>query len=359
MRIKKVLTKLEENGYDAYVVGGYVRDYILGINSYDVDISTSAKPMEIRQIFNLNNSTLDTYGRICFKDNTFNYDITSFRRDVLYENRKPVYYDFIESKEEDVLRRDFTINGLYMDKTGKIIDLVDGIKDIKSKTIKVIGNIDLKMTEDPLRMLRAIRFASNLGFSLEENLYFYIKKNKQLIHTLSYERKKSELDLIFKSKNCQYGLELISKLNLLDVLDINYDTILPCSNYLGIWAQMEYSREYSFSKSDKKIINSIKKIIEYSTIDNIILYQFGLYPSIVAGEILGISKSYISDMYKNMPIYSKKDIKINGSDIISILKIKPGETLKNIILDIELNILSNKLDNNYESIKKYLLENWR
>lgn len=359
MRIKKVLSKLEQNGYEAYVVGGYVRDYILGIETFDVDISTSAKPKEIRHIFDISSCNEDTYGRICLKDNLYNYDITTFRKDIKYENRKPISFDFIESKEEDVLRRDFTINGLYMDSSGKIIDLVNGIEDINSKTIRIIGNIDEKLKEDPLRILRAIRFASSLEFNLEKNLYNYIKQNKQLLHTLSYERKKEELDLIFKSKNYLNGLNLIKELDLFDALEISYDKISLCSNYLGVWAQIDYSSNYPFNKNERKIISSIKRIVNYATIDNILLFEYGLYPSIIAGEILGISKSYISDMYKNLPIYNSRDINISGDEIIELLGIKPGKRVKDILIDIELNILNNKLENKKTEIEKYILENWR
>ncbi len=359
MRIKKVLSKLEDNGYDAYVVGGYVRDYLLGIESFDVDVSTSAKPKEIKEIFELSGGCDDTYGRICLKDNLYNYDITTFRRDIKYLGRKPINYDFIESKEEDVLRRDFTINGIYMDSNGKIIDLVDGIKDLNSKTIRVIGDVKTRLTEDPLRILRAIRFATSLDFKLEEKLYAFIKQNKHLLHTLSYDRKRSELDLIFKSKNFLKGLDLIKKLNLCDELEIHYDNVVYCSNYLGVWAQIDYSSNYNIQKSEKKIINSIKRIISASVIDNITLFECGLYPSIIAGEILGVSKSYISDMYKNLPIYSIKDIAITGEDIINILNIEPSKKVNDILIDIELNILNNLLENKFDVLKKYILENWR
>lgn len=359
MRIKKVLKTLEDNGYDAYIVGGFVRDYVNGCESFDVDIATSAKPKEIKDIFSLSNGSEDTYGSISFKDNLYNYDITTFRRDITYVNRKPENYDFIESKEEDVLRRDFTINGLYMDYTGKVVDLVGGIDDIKNKTIRVIGNMNEKMVEDPLRMLRAIRFAALLDFELDKELFLYIKQNKILIKSLSYERKKSELDRIFKCKNYAKGLKLIKELDILDVLDISFDVVSPCTNHLGIWAQIEYNKAYPFNKSEKNIIECVKKIIKYSVIDNIVLYECGLYPCIIASEILGISKSYISDMYKNLPIYSSKDVCINGNDIIEILKIQPGKKVKNIMNDIEVNILNNVLNNTYEDVKKYILENWR
>ena len=359
MRIKKILSTLEENGYDAYIVGGYVRDYVLGNETFDVDISTSAKPKEIKEIFDLTSGSVDTYGSISFKDSLYNYDITTFRRDIKYVGRKPVDYDFIESKEEDVLRRDFTINGLYMDSTGKIIDLVGGIEDINRKIIRVIGNMNEKMVEDPLRMLRAIRFASKLDFELEESLYRYIKQNKQLISSLSYERRKSELDLIFSSNNYEVGLTLLKELGILDVLEINYDKVKSCSNKAGIWSQIEYNKNYPFPKSERKIIECVNRILKYGTIDNITLYECGLYPCIIAGEVLGISKSNISDMYKNLPIYSCKDLKFSGIDVMNVLKLKPSKKVKDIIKDIEINVLSNEIKNEYEEIKQYVIKNWR
>lgn len=359
MRIKKILSTLEENGYDAYIVGGYVRDYVLGNETFDVDISTSAKPKEIKEIFDLTSGSVDTYGSISFKDSLYNYDITTFRRDIKYIGRKPVDYDFIESKEEDVLRRDFTINGLYMDSTGKIIDLVGGIEDINRKIIRVIGNMNEKMVEDPLRMLRAIRFASKLDFELEESLYRYIKQNKQLISSLSYERRKSELDLIFSSNNYEVGLTLLKELGILDVLEINYDKVKSCSNKAGIWAQIEYNKNYPFPKSERKIIECVNRILKYGTIDNITLYECGLYPCIIAGEVLGISKSNISDMYRNLPIYSCKDLKFSGIDVMNVLKLKPSKKVKDIIKDIEINVLSNEIKNEYEEIKQYVIKNWR
>ena len=196
-KIKNVLLKFEENNYEVYIVGGFVRDYLLGIESYDIDICTSATPKEIKELFDLNNSNDDNYGRVCFKDSLYNYDITTFRKEIKYQDRKPVEYEYIKEVKEDILRRDFTINSLYMDSNGIIHDLVDGKKDLEDKVIRVIGNIEDKMCEDPLRMLRAIRFASLLDFKIENTLFNYIRQNKQLIRTLSYTRKKEELDKIF------------------------------------------------------------------------------------------------------------------------------------------------------------------
>lgn len=359
-KIKIILEKIINKGFDAYIVGGFVRDYLLGRETYDVDISTSAEPKDIREIFDLSNANDDNYGSVFFKDKLYNYDITTFRKELKYSNRKPIEYEFIDSIEEDIKRRDFTINALYMDIDGKIHDEVDGKKDLDEKIIRVVGNISEKMIEDPLRLLRAIRFASTLDFKLETNLETYIKQNKQLIMTLSYTRRKEELDKIFKSQNYLSGITLIKQLNLCEVLEIRIDNpIRECMNPLGIWAQIEFSKNYPFTNVEKESIDIIKKIINYGIIDNIVLYEYGLYNSIIAGEILGYNRSYISDIYKNLPIYSLKDIAINGDDIIKILQIDPSSKVKDITIDIETNILNNTLENNYEALKKYILDNWR
>lgn len=359
-KIKNILKKFIENGYEAYIVGGFVRDYLLGYCSYDIDISTNATPKEVKGIFDLNNSNDENYGHVFFKDSLYNYDITTFRREIKYENRKPVEFEYINSIEEDILRRDFTINSLYMDLDGNIFDVVDGKKDLENKVIRTVGNISEKMIEDPLRILRAVRFAALLDFEIESSLYNFIRQNKQLIRTLSYTRKKEELDKIFNSQNKLKGIELIKSLNIEDELEIEIpENIAFTNNQLGIWAQIKVSDKYTFTKTDEEKINSIRKILNYGIIDSIVLYEYGLYTCIIAGEILGEPRSNISNLYKNLPIYTQKDIKINGDDIIELLNIEPGEKIKQILFDIEIMILNNNLENDTEVIKDYVLKTWR
>lgn len=359
-KIKNILKKFIENGFEAYIVGGFVRDYLLGQCSYDIDISTNATPKEVKEIFNLTNSNDENYGHIYFKDSLYNYDITTFRREIKYENRKPVEFEYIDNIEEDIFRRDFTINSLYMDIDGNIHDIVGGKKDLEDGIIRTVGNISEKMIEDPLRILRAVRFASLLNFEIEPTLYNYIRQNKQLIRTLSYTRKKEELDKIFKNQNKLKGIELIKALNIQNELEIEIpDDLSYSENPLGTWAQVTVSDNYTFKKADEEKINDIRKIINYGIIDSIVLYEYGLYSCIIAGEILGEARSNISDLYKNLPIYSQKDIKINGDDIIEILNIEPGEQIKQILFDIEIMILNNSLANDYETLKNYIIDTWR
>lgn len=359
-KIKNILQKLEDNGFTAYVVGGFVRDYLLGIETYDVDIATSAEPKDVRSIFDLSNANDDNYGSIYIKDKLYNYDITTYRKELKYVNRRPVEYTYLDTVDEDIERRDFTINSLYMDKSGTVFDKVGGKQDLEDKIIRMIGNINDKMIEDPLRMLRAVRFAATLDFVLESTLKNYIKQNTQMLRTLSYTRKKEELDKIFSSQNRLKGINLLKNLKMDKDLDLEIpDDVVDSINPLGIWAQLKVSGDYSFTKEETDIIDKIKSIISYGIIDNVVLYEYGLYPSIIASDILGLNRKYISDIYKNMPIYSVKDIKINGDEIINILGIEPGSIIKDIILDTELNILNGTLENDFSKIKEYILKNWR
>lgn len=356
-KVKNILLKLNEAGFESYIVGGFVRDSILNISTDDVDIATTATPKEVIELFELSKKN-DEYGSIYFKDNFYNYDITTFRNEIEYNNRRPIVYEYTRELEIDAKRRDFTINALYMDSEGKIIDFYDGISDISNKIIRVIGNINDKMTEDPLRILRAIRLASELDFTLEDSLFIFIKQNKQLLRTLSNTRKKEELDRIFKSKYKEKGIQLIKELKLTGELNIVFpEHLVITDNYMAIWSQIE--NNYQFNNKDMDIIKSVKKVLKYGIIDNIVLFEYGLYPCYLAGEILNVPKSYISDVYKSLTIYSIKDIDINGDEIIELLGISPSEKLSDIIFDLEINILNNVLINKKDNIKDYLLENWR
>ena len=304
--IKKILETLENEGYQAYLVGGYVRDYLLGVTSFDVDIATDALPKDIHRIFN---SSKNNYGSVNIKIDKLNVDITTFRKDLNYVNRRPSKVVYINNLKEDLERRDFTINAICMNKNGKIIDLLNGCKDLDRRTIKMIGSIDVKLKEDPLRIMRAIRFACILDFKIEDELYEKIKEYSYLVGDLSKERIKNELDKILISKNYKYGLELMKDTKISEVLEINYDDINYVDDLLGMWAQVKVLN-IPFTNVEKGNIIKITEVLDFGKIDNEILYKYGLYISRVAGKILNIKTTKISKMYNKLPIKSREDIDI-------------------------------------------------
>jgi len=341
-----VLTKIKSEGFEAYIVGGYVRDKLLGLNTTDIDIATNALPSELIKLFP-NAKTDENYGSIKFSLKTYNFDLTTFRQEIYTKEKLEVNY--INNIKEDALRRDFTINALYMDINGNIIDPLDGLNDLKNRTLKIIGNPNIRFEEDPLRILRTIRFKTNLKFEIEKNTEDAIINKQHLLKKVSYFRKKEELNKMFISQNKLDAFDLIKKYNLNSVLDISFDKIIFTTDPLGIWAQINYSFNYPLTKQEKTII---EKIRNYKELTNENLYKYGLYISLIASEILGIKKNIVNKKYKDLPIKDKKDIKINYKKLIN-LGYKDNE-INDIIKSLETLILQDKLKNNKLSIIKYL-----
>ena len=353
--ILKVLEKIEDNGFEAYIVGGFVRDYLLGIVSTDIDICTNALPKDLVNIFDNYNISNSDYGSFKMITSRFNFDITTYRKELAYSGRRPSEIKYVDSLIEDINRRDFTINTLCMNSKGEIIDLLNAKDDLDSKLVKCVGEVQKKFREDPLRMLRAIRFATTLDFKLDEEIIIGITNNKNLISTLSNTRRKEELDKILTSSNALYGLDLIKKLDLLSELNISFDSVIYVEDICGMYSQMMFDDSMPFTKTEKNNINSIREIISYGTIDNYILFNYGLYLSIVAGKIMGIDVININERYNSLVIKSDKDIDISTLDICNTLNIPYSSLLKSIKNDIRSAILDGSLENNRADIIKYIL----
>ena len=221
----KLLNIFYENGYEAYIVGGFVRDMILKRKSYDIDIATNATPKQIQEIFNDVKIPFESYGSVKLLFKKINFEITTYRMDLEYQNRRtPSKIVYTDKLIIDLKRRDFTINTLCIDKNGRILDLLNSIDDIKNQVIKSVGNADKKIKEDTLRILRAIRFATELDFSIDDELKKAIINNRDSLAMLSYYRKKQELNRIFSSVNALKGIKLIKELHLDDYLDIDINS---------------------------------------------------------------------------------------------------------------------------------------
>ena len=227
-RIQYILEALHAKGFEAYVVGGCIRDSLLGIEPKDWDICTSALPDEVEIIMdNVPDSDKNKYefyhtlnfgikfGTVIVADSA-NYarvEITTFRADGIYsDNRKPDSVQFVSNLEDDLSRRDFTVNAMAYNNESGLIDLFGGVKDIRQKTIRCVGNPKDRFREDALRMLRAIRFASRLGFSIDWDTAKAIHDNADLITRISAERIQTELNGILLGKYCLLHLMYYSDL---------------------------------------------------------------------------------------------------------------------------------------------------
>lgn len=356
----KVLKKIEDNGFKAYIVGGFVRDYLLSRESLDIDIATNATPMDIRQIFNDIFIPKTEYGSVTVFYKNIRFEITTFRKELTYiNNRKPIEFEYINDLKEDLMRRDFVMNTICMDSRGKIIDLLNGQEDLDKKEINTVGDSFNKFNEDSLRILRAIRFATILNFKLSDDVKDAIRNTKGNLVTLSYQRKKEELDKIFSSPNVKYGISLLKELEIDKELEIyNLDDIKLNVDIIGIWALLDTSDKYPFSKSEKELIHKIREALDKNNLSNEVLYHYGLYVNSIAGAIKGIDKKEITKLYENLPITNKKDIAITSKEIMEMLNKSAGEYLKDIYNDLTVLILNGTIENNNEVLKDYILKHY-
>ena len=217
-KVKYIISRLEKNGYEAYAVGGCVRDSILDRVPEDWDITTSAKPEEVKKLFQ---ATIDTglqHGTVTVVIEKEGYEVTTFRLDGDYsDGRHPDRVAFTSSLTEDLKRRDFTINAMaYSENTG-LIDRFDGEKDLEDGIIRAVGDAEERFSEDALRMLRAIRFAGQLNFDIAEKTFDAIKKLSPDISKVSVERIAKELEKLLLSGNPEY-ITLVYEAGIFEVI---------------------------------------------------------------------------------------------------------------------------------------------
>ncbi len=355
------IEKIIDEGYEAYIVGGYVRNYLLGIDSKDIDVNTSATPKQIREIFKEACSATDNYGSVDVLYKGIYFDVTTFRKESSYtNNRQPDKVTYIKDLKEDLQRRDFTINTICLNKDSEIIDHLNGREDIKLKLIKSVGIADDKFREDALRILRAVRFAATLNFELTPDVVEAIKNNKHLLKNVSKVRKKEELDKIFTSIDLERAIDLLIDLELDKELGLKDLKLVHNGNTLiGIWSILNVVDIYPFTNNEKELIEDVNEVLGLDIFDPYTMYKYGLYVCSVAGEILNLDKKEITKKYDSLDIKSRKDIVLKGEDIIKLLDTKPGEHLKEIINDLELAILNKKITNEYNNLSSYLLEKYK
>lgn len=213
----EIVRRLKASGHEAYFVGGCVRDFILGKpDSGDYDIVTSALPDQVISLFSHTVAIGAKFGVIAVIVDNHPYEVATFRRDDIYEDgRHPSSVRFASAKE-DVLRRDFTVNGLLMNpENGEIFDYVNGRADIERKIIRTIGNPENRFNEDYLRMLRAVRFAANIDFTIEPDTQKAIETSAAKIKQISAERIREELNKILTRGGAKRGFELMMDTGIL------------------------------------------------------------------------------------------------------------------------------------------------
>lgn len=261
--VKFIIDTFYKNNFEAFMVGGCVRDSILNNIPKDYDITTSAKPDDTLSLFEKTIPTGIKHGTITILINNNPYEATTYRTEGDYlDNRRPSAVSFVTDIKEDLSRRDFTINALAYNNSVGLIDYFNGLSDIKDKIIRCVGEADKRFKEDALRMLRAIRFSCQLNFDIEKETYNAIINNHKLISNISFERIRDELCKILISDNPSKGLILLKETGLLEI-------ILPEINNLVNFTPMCTNHNNNVFQHTLKVINN--------TYNNLILRLAALF----------------------------------------------------------------------------------
>ena len=262
--VKESLQRLYDSGHVAYIVGGSVRDFLLGRETKDHDIATSANPDELCQIFPNAITVGKAFGviKVPAGDRGELLEIATFRKDLEYTDfRHPVKVMFTDAAG-DASRRDFTVNALFYDpKTQQILDSTGGLEDIKSRVIRAIGDADERFREDALRLLRAIRFKTTLGFELFSSTAHAVKTKARLISKVSSERIRDELSLMWMGPRPDEALKTLSQLNLLSHCLPEIEAVHASSD---VWKHLLKMLNYLARKNPKRSLTLSWAAVLYS-----------------------------------------------------------------------------------------------
>ena len=354
----KLLKELTSHDYKAYIVGGFVRDYLLGRESQDIDVCTNATPKEIKEVFEDSFLPTEDYGSVIVNKYGIRFEITTFRKEFSYQDhRKPVEIQYIDDLYQDLLRRDFTINAICIDENGEVIDFLGGRDDLERKLIRTIGDAADRFQEDALRILRAIRFATVLDFQLDASVSSAILETRHLLSELSYQRKKEELDKIFASGHADKGIDLLLQYHLDKNLELEkLSQVENTDSVIGIWSVLDVDLLYPFSNNEKEMMADIRKAMSLNNLDPMALYEYGLYVNSVAGEMKGLDKKKITESYNALIIHSRSDLDVTSEEIMECLDREPGEYLSDIYEDIEREVLYRRLPNQKQKLLSYIKE---
>lgn len=376
----KVIEKIEAAGYEAYFVGGCVRDVLLDRPIHDIDIATSAFPMEMKEIFP---KTIDVgieHGTVLALVEGEQYEITTFRTESTYQDyRRPDSVTFVRSLEEDLKRRDFTMNALAMTKDGKIIDLFDGYQDIQQKIVRAVGEPSERFHEDALRMMRALRFSSQLDFMIEEDTFKAIAEYHQLLEKISIERIHEEWIRLLLGKNRQRGLQAFietncylacpgfsaeSKENLerfSDSPDLAIDSEELGWLVLILFLQLKEKEVADFLKSWKCSNHTQRSVLHSFVLFHEYLRHGGWTKEMLyrangewtielveaALPFFGKESHLLGSLeaYRSLPIHRTADLAVDGAQLMTALSKSGGAWLGQLLKELELEVLLGNLDN--------------
>ncbi|MCT0957533.1 CCA tRNA nucleotidyltransferase [Weissella cibaria] len=375
-----ILETIEAAGFEAYFVGGSVRDTLLGKPIHDVDIATSAYPEEVKALFERTVDTGIEHGTVMILDHGQGYETTTFRTESTYTDfRRPDEVTFVRSLAEDLKRRDFTVNAFALTKDGEIIDMFDGLSDVENHVLRAVGEAEERFHEDALRMMRAVRFAAQLDFKIEAATLQAIKDNAPLLANIAIERTNVEFTKLLQGKAARYGLLEMIATNLnqympgLEVVDIDligYAELLADAqpqNDVAAWTLLVFElgltpedavvflKKWKQSNDMVKTIKASIKLLNKLRLGDVAAWD--LYESGNAiDNVLAVAKlselvvdvAGLKSRYEDLKIKNKGELAFSGGNLTKELGMRPGPLFGKILATLEQKVVAGDLNNSHD-----------
>ncbi|WP_173916319.1 CCA tRNA nucleotidyltransferase [Halobacillus sp. Marseille-Q1614] len=380
----EIIEKINAAGGTAHVVGGALRDALLNREIGDVDIATSLEPMQIIDLFEKVIPVGIEHGTVLVRYRSESFEVTTYRKEEGYEDyRHPDKVAFIRSIEEDLARRDFTINAMAMDHTKEVIDPFYGKQDLQNRVIRAVGDAEVRFKEDPLRMMRALRFCSQLKFTLEESTFQAITRLTHLLEHISIERIALEYEKLMAGKGYKKAIEICKDVGLYRYLPVfkeqpelihhvpkaalkNFaDVITFYCEYSSIFSVNDWVKQWKLSNQVKREAVQLSSAIEQfkkGEKQAWIVYKLPdplISRLIEVGFALGyeINGEELTDEHRKLAIKDRKDLAFQAEDLLQVYKDQPkGPWIGKLLESIEYAVVTNQLPNHYQSIKEWIIE---
>ncbi|MCI5774997.1 MAG: CCA tRNA nucleotidyltransferase [Aerococcus sp.] len=397
-RALPVLHRLTDAGYEAYFVGGAIRDALIGLPIHDIDIATSAFPAEVQALFKKHFDVGLEHGTVMAWADGETYEITTFRTESGYKDfRRPDKVTFVRNLREDLLRRDFTINALAMDQDGKIYDYFDGLTDLKQRMLRAVGVAEERFHEDALRMMRAVRFAGQLGFDVEDQTVRAIRDNAPLLEKISVERVRTELEKLYQGRYWAQGIRLFIDTTLSAhcpwvagqqaamaelYQNLAHDIALPPIELtwaLTLWLTADdaltadqridrLTKQWKLSNQQKKTIQKYYRALQLRAVNEWnarAVYHLGLPIVSTVEQFIGtqqeasapigdaFSKGDVKKaqaIYDALPITDKKQLAINGKDVIEAFHPEPKALIGELLDQALDRVITNQVANERQAL---------
>lgn len=368
-----VMERLLEAGHEAVYVGGAVRDIALGLTPKDIDIATAATPEEIEALFRRTIDVGKEHGTIIVLVGEEQLEVTTYRSESTYSDyRRPDKVTFVRSLHEDLKRRDFTMNAMAINHEGRWIDPFNGLLHIEKRTIQAVGQADERFEEDALRIIRAVRFVSTLGFTIESETQRAMKKHASLLSHLAVERIKQEFDKMFRGDYLVQALRILYETGLHHYLPETKEEItLESFEYVEqpiegwvLWAQChqlastELARAYKLSKKEREAIARYLTLLQEQEWTPWIVYCYSLDELLFVRRVNARceTESELRQMKERLPIQSKRDLAFDGRDVKQYYPNCRGKNIGQLLEEIERAVVLQKVSNDTEEIIEWVNE---